>query len=273
MKETLLDLDRLPTLEEMREFFKGNDFSTAFDISEFENFSEDETLVFNYTKKLIDEKWESLSGEMGLKSHSKYYGEDNPLIVLRDNIQNIVANEVLKLTDENYDSTELEKQILKTFDYDFEDTKISADNEKAIDDMLHNAVKTLMDVVQYEEIEKVVRKNIAYEDVDHRQYNNHRAQDFNRKWNHLRAKISVVYTQDIDEHKETSIDRNMEIKTEKKIIQEKFFSMISEEDKKLLFLKMDGLTQKQIAEKLGLKSQSAVAKRLQKIKEIFQNIA
>ncbi len=273
MKETLLDLDRLPTLEEMREFFKGNDFSTAFDSSEFENFSEDETLVFNYTKKLIDEKWESLSGGMGLKSHSKYYGEDNPLIVLRDNIQNIVANEVLKLTDENYDSTELEKQILKTFDYDFEDTEISAANEKTIDDMFTNAVKTLMDVMQYEEIEKVVRKNIAYEDVDHRQYNNHRAQDFNRKWNHLRAKISVVSVHDIDENKETSIDKNMEIKTENKTIQEKFFSMISEEDKKLLFLKMEGMKQKQIAEELGLKSQSAVAKRLQKIKEIFQNIA
>lgn len=39
-------------------------------------------LDLEYAKKILDEHFESLSHEMGLKSHSSCYGKDNPLIAI-----------------------------------------------------------------------------------------------------------------------------------------------------------------------------------------------
>ena len=45
---------------------------------------------------------------------------------------------------------------------------------------------------------------------------------------------------------------------------EKYFSQLSEKDKKILTLKYNGYTQKEIARKLGYKTHSAVGKRINK---------
>ena len=54
---------------------------------------------------------------------------------------------------------------------------------------------------------------------------------------------------------------------------DEFWTSITEADQNLLRMKMDGLTQKEIAAELGYKTHSAVTKRLQKLKEIFNNCA
>lgn len=48
----------------------------------------------------MDEHFEPLSREMGLKSDNGYFGKDNPLIAMRDNLENLVATGVMKLSDE-----------------------------------------------------------------------------------------------------------------------------------------------------------------------------
>ena len=97
-KKTLLDLDRVPTLDELRAFFRENDFSAAayMDI-DYEKLDAGTVEALEYIKSMMDEKWEPLSHEMGLKASSCYYGKDNPLIAMRDNMENLVASGVLKL--------------------------------------------------------------------------------------------------------------------------------------------------------------------------------
>jgi DNA-binding CsgD family transcriptional regulator len=50
-----------------------------------------------------------------------------------------------------------------------------------------------------------------------------------------------------------------------------FWDSISEDDRILLKMRMSGKTQQEIADALGYKSHSAVTKRLQKLKVIFEN--
>ena len=52
------------------------------------------------------------------------------------------------------------------------------------DNMLSNAVSTLMQTMYYEKVAKVIAENPAYEDFVHGKPNNFRAKDFDRKWNH-----------------------------------------------------------------------------------------
>jgi TusA-related sulfurtransferase len=149
-KKTLLDLDRVPTLDELRAYFREeNDFSAAAYIDmDYDKLDSESVEMLEHIKGLMDEKWEPLSREMGLKSDSAYYGKDNPLIAMRDNMENLVAGGVMKLITEKPD---LVNEILATFMDD-------PDVEKHADDFLNNAVKTAMQVMNYEETAQLFRR-------------------------------------------------------------------------------------------------------------------
>ena len=58
-----------------------------------------------------------------------------------------------------------------------------------------------------------------------------------------------------------------------KLTEETFWSSLSEDDKIILLMKMDGKTQQEIADHLGYKNHSAVTKRIKKLKELFLECA
>ncbi len=279
-KETLLDLDRVPTLEELREFFRKNDWSTAtYKEIDYDKMDADEIENMEYIKGLMDEHFEPLAREMGLKSHSGYYGNENPLVAMRDNTENLVATGVLKLIEEQPEKVD---QILSHFFTD-EAMENPEQFEKNVDNFLHNAIETTMKTLQFEEIAGVLNKSPAYEDFNHDKNNNLRAADFDRKWNHTRAAVKTTSLEELQEKCYENSDKSEEIfadvmldipeEVEAKTNAELFWNEISDEDKSLLQMKMDGLTQKEIAEKLGYKTHSAIGKRLQKLKDKFMEIS
>lgn len=275
MKKTLLDLDRVPTLEELRSFFRENDFSSAAYIDmNYDKLDGDTVEFLEHTKSLMDEHWEPLSREMGLKSASAYYGKDNPLIALRDSMESLTAGGVLKLLDE-----QLERATEILAQFDLTDPEI----DRKADDFLHNAVETLMQVTDYETMVEVVQEERTHEDFAHGRSQNFRAQDFDRKWDHTRAKVKVDSLDELQDaanedgksvlFQTPDLQIDIEAEAVANITQENFWGSISEEDKKLLQMRMQGLTQKEIAHRLGYKTHSAVTKRLQKLKALFEQCA
>ena len=267
-KRTLLDLNRNPTLEELRAFFKENDWSAAayMDV-DYDKLPDDTVAFLEYAKGMLDEHFEPLSRKMGLKSHSGYYGKENPLIALRDNFENLVSTGVLKLIEEQPDKAE---EILMQFMDD------NGEFDGDADTLLHNAVETAMKTMSYEETAKVIQGTPTYEDFNHSKKNNYRAKDFDRKLNHTRTKLDVVSMTDLED--EDNAKKGIpDTRTDTagtaiaNMRQDAFWSAISEDDKNLLRLRMNGKTQDEIAKELGYKTHSAVTKRLQKLKEIFEN--
>lgn len=269
-KKTLLDLNRNPTLEELRAFFKENDWSAAAYMDVDYNKLPDDTVDFlEYAKGMLDDHWEPLSHEMGLKSHSSYYGKDNPLIAMRDNFENLVSTGVLKLLEEQPEKAE---EILADFMDDNGEFGGDADR------LLHNAVETAMKTMSYEEAAKVIQGTPTREDFNRNKKNNYRAADFDRKWDHTRAKVKTVSMTELENdgnayEKITDPQTDVTGEALANIKQDAFWSAISEDDKKLLRLRMGGQTHIEIAKELGYKTHSAVTKRLQKLKEIFENCA
>ena len=145
------------------------------------------------------------------------------------------------------------------------------------DNMLSNAVSTLMQTMYYEEVAKIIAENPAYEDFAHGKPNNFRAKDFERRWNHTRAAIKVdsldeLQTNDAGEVIELNIsDVTSDVfeQVSSKLTEETFWSKLSEDDKIILLMRMDGKTQQEIADHLGYKNHSAVTKRIKKLKELF----
>ena len=156
--------------------------AAAYIDMDYDKLDSESVKKLEHIKDLMDEKWAPLSREMGLKSDSSYYGKDNPLIAMRENMENPAAGGVMKLLTEKPD---LANEILASFMDD-------PDVEKHADDFLNNAVKTVMRVMDYEEMAQAVQENTAFEDFNHNKYNNYRSKDFNRKWNHTRSKIEIV---------------------------------------------------------------------------------
>ena len=271
-KKTLLDLNRVPTLDELRAYFKENDFSAATYIDiDYDKMDAESVEALEYIKGLVEEKWEPLSREMGLKSDSSYYGKENPLIAMRDNMENLVAGGVMKLLNEK---PEMVAEILDHFSQD-------PDVEKHADAFLNNAVKTMMEVMNYEELAQVVQNNAAYEDFNHDKFNNYRSKDFDRKWNHTRSKIETVSLNEMeavvnDEGGSAPmqvVDKSVNVEDEviANLTGNNFWESISEDDRMLLRMRMSDKTQQEIADALGYKTHSAVTKRLQKLKDVFEN--
>lgn len=266
MNKPPVDLDRIPTLEELRAFFKENDWSAAAYIDlDYDRLPTETVAFLEHSKSLLDEHWEPLACEMGLKSKSSCYGEDNPLIAMRDSFQDLVSAGTYKLLEEQ---PEKATEILSDFIDDNGNFTVDAD------DFLHNAVETAMKVMDYEESAKVIKSIPTYEDFNHRKKNNYRVTDFDRKWNHERAEIEVVSLEELEnESSETAVTADVTDEVLANIKKDNFWASISDNDRNLLNMRINGFTQEEIAKELGYKSHSAVTKRLQKLKKVFENCA
>ncbi len=272
-KDWLLNLDRTPTLEELQEHFRENDFSAAAirDI-DYDTMSGDEAELLEHIKSLMDEPWETNSQAMGLSSAGNY-GKDNPLIAMRDNLKNLTSTAVLQLLTEKQDTTQ---KILDQFDFS------DPDIEQKADAFLHNAIGTTMRVMDYPRLVQVMKKIPAHEDFNHANPNNRPRIDFQCKWDHSRSSTSVISLEGLESAadgsggplhspvKDTSVDVEEQAFSDLKV--REFWASLNEEEQKLLQLKMDGLTAQEIADALGLKTHSAVVKRLQKLKKKFEDM-
>ena len=103
--------------------------------------------------------------------------------------------------------------------------------------------------------------------------------DYYRKWNHTRAKTTSVSLEQMREAEDKGAFEVAEprgsfengLLSEMKIAE--FAKTLSPRDRQILELKMQGLTDQEIAEKVGFQNHSAVVKRKQQIARRFQEYA
>lgn len=256
---TLIDMDAVPTMDELREFFKTHDFSTLQIYGEGELDHEDNAEIAGVAA-IFNEKWDELAREKGLRGHISCYDKnENPLMLLRNGTSQIVSEAVYKLINENPDGV---AQIIEQFSLAFGNT------EKA-DELLSKSMDTVMDAMQFGELASIVQSEPTHEDFSHKQQN-FPAADFDRKWNHSRAKVVVESVDEIDEQTAYAEDVSEIVFANEKFTS--FWGDLSEDDKTILMYAMNGMTQAEIAEKMGFKTHSAVGKRLAKLKKKFLEI-
>ena len=122
----------------------------------------------------------------------------------------------------------------------------------------------------------------AAEDFNNSVTNNFDRLDYLKKWYHHRTKVGAMLELDdiierslVDKHAQTAygmVDRELApVETDSQICQHILNAFIQSledsTDREILYLRADGLTQKEIAQRLGYKNHSAVGKRLSKLQE------
>ena len=124
----------------------------------------------------------------------------------------------------------------------------------------------------------------AHEDFDEKAWNNYDKIDFERKWNHLRTQTGAILELD-EEMERTAQDPRAQMPffainnglnaafTGEEISLQLFNAFIQSvedsTDREILYLSANGLTQQEIAQRLGYKTHSAVTKRLNKLRKRF----
>ena len=134
----------------------------------------------------------------------------------------------------------------------------------------------LMQVESVPDILGVSKEIGAHEDFATTANTNFDKVDFKRQWDHTRTRVgemeSLNQMEDL-EHKTPELatefsDEDPQAHLEMVETIKEFYAFLGDEtDVKIFKLKANGYTQKQIAERLGFKTHSAVGKRLKKIEE------
>ena len=255
--QTLLEMNRLPTMEELKEFFKKNDWSAA-QISDPAKRTPEEQAEILYAAKLMDEKFEELAQKKGRKSSKICYSKDNPLIALQDSTEDLVASAVVKIANDD----ELAESILSQFD--FSDPDI---NEKA-DRMFHNAVDTMLDVMEYDKLAELFHENSSDEDFNKNLETNFRHKDHIRRWEHTDAKVKVALAPNPGANMQ-SRSPSVEDQAISNVMLERFTLSLNPTDRKIFNRLQLGYTQDEVAKELGFKDNGAVSKRYNNIKKKY----
>ena len=258
LDKTLLDLDRTPTTDELKDFFHKHDWSAA-QISDPEKRTSEQRAEINAVKEYLDPVFDQVSQEMGLKTKSGYlHQKDNPLMAMKNNVEDLISDGVVSIINE----PETANAILEQFD--LEDEQL----EGKSDGFLHNAVKTMLTVIDYENLVKTIFAHSDDLDFSESESVNFRKMDNDRRWNHTDAKTEVVF---ISDYSELAAMPDPDSDVERIVIQreiaKKFIDGLNDSDRRILELTAQGRTQSEIAYALRYANNSSVSKRLKKMKQ------
>lgn len=258
------------TLEELQEHFKLKRISQGFIPKvDFNKVSDENIEVYSAVNKTLNSAWNPLSREMGLKISHQNYSEDNPLMAMRDGLGNMLGEKGIEMLDnknENNDFWNMINQLCTVID-----------TEEKAQELLNNTVEMAIQTMEYSKIAEIIQQNPTHEDYNPKNNNNLPAKDFEKRYNHTRTNTKMVSLEQMQDVENTSgevainamidTNKNLAEEVETNISKYNFWTSLSEQDKQILELKMQGKTQKEIAEELGYKTHSAIGKRLQILKE------
>lgn len=250
------------TIDFLRKCFHENDFSTI-PVKDPLEYDEAELKLYNRILTIVNMEWKKISKELGLNHPQSCYSNDHPTELLRERVQKIIADNVIKLVRndkalENVTDTFVIPILL---------------NDETGDEQFHNMVKALMKAVDVETLAEVSKKFSCDEDFSTCQTLNYPRKDHERKWNHSRSKTKAISLDEIAEKYEDDIPdyTNIEMSIEANFKIEYLRSKISEQDNKILGLLLQQHTQSEIAEKIGI-AQSTVSKKQKKFQKILSEM-
>ena len=138
-----------------------------------------------------------------------------------------------------------------------------------VQEVMSDIVPAVMEKYNMREIIKIVNQARCVEDFDGR-YSQVKI-DFHRKWYHTRAKMKTVSLEGLYELEENPIvdiaDERIDVVESvcADVSVEEFMKLLKPKDMQILQMRLEGATLKEVADKLGYKTHSAVQKRIKNL--------
>lgn len=287
---TLIDKEGSPSAEELKEYFQRNDYTAFKPTYNPSRASQAQLKLYMKAKCFFKDKWLSVQKSMGGKGSLRNFSANYPLQVLEKADEDLIAGTVGdillddELTTQVIDSffemmegplssgfTSYAASVGKTPD-DLTDEEIRVVVGKIADLFLEQMMGLMMQSQSVPEILGVVKKNGAHEDFNLSVTENRDKIDFDRKWDHLRTKLGKPLSLDeLATSNPSALENGRSMfdssDDEYEVLENQFLDSLNGADREIYLMRKQGLTQKEIAERLGYKSHSAVTKRMEKMKK------
>ena len=251
------------TLDKLREHFHENDFSTL-PVKDPSEYNEKELKLYNRVLKLFNAEWKSISKSFGLTHPQDCYSKDYPPELIRDRVQRIIADNVVKL---RYNKKAFWRVLWKFIIPRI--FKGSKGNKE-----LHNTTTALMLTLDIKGLAETAKEFSCDEDFNKNKALNYPKMDHDKKWNHTRAKIKVESLDELAERSPTGEPpqipdtTNIEATADVHILIKDLWDSSTEQERKIITLLSKNYTQSEIAQKLGI-SQSTVSRKISKFKKFL----
>ena len=248
------------TLDKLREYFHNNDFSTL-PVRDTSEYNEKELKLYNRVLKLVNAEWKSISKSLGLTHPQDCYSKDYPPELIRDRVQRIIADNIVKLCGN--------KRTFWNMLWHFIVPMFL--KEKNGDEALHNTTNALMLTLDIEGLSKSSKKFSCDEDFNLNKSINYPRMDHIKKWKHTRAKMKVESLDEISERSPNGEppqipDKvNVETAADIHILIENLIDSSSEQEREIIGLLSEGYTQSEIAERLSV-SKRTISHKIKKFK-------
>ncbi len=240
-------------------------------------------------KDVFADMWRIKIKELCNIGSMRNYSSDNPLSILQgSDIKNFLLPEMSFFNDPNSDPEKLaafldaERDTIKTIISEYAEYINKPEDELtfaeikyclgiAVEDYLYRKLEEHMKEQNIAEIVKIVRENATAEDFDNTVMENHDKIDFERKWHHTRTKVGTSLSLEDLTASGIEIEDTASSGDSDKMLQAFVESLEDRQDRDLVEYLLRGYTQEKIARCLNLTSQGAVSKRINKLREKFED--
>ena len=290
---SLLNKDGPITIEDLKEQFHFNDFSTMSSGYNKKKESDEHNDLFKKIVRHFKIAWRRQMKEMTGKYMSNF-SDLSPVGCMEKSESELIAGLFVNFAedDEKLDQlfeiginvlrksieAELEKlaQAQEKTAEELTDEEFKAVLDQLADLFLNKMMHILLEVQEADEWMRLTRAMPAEEDFNKYIKENRDYFDFRRQWYHLQTKIGAMLSlEDVSEDAYTDPDLLYVIPDPKqRAIDDEIFDLLVQQfceslnddiDSQIVYMTIEGLTQKDMAERLGFRTHSAVSKRLKKL--------
>ena len=281
-------------LSELQAFFQSNDFTANMTLNRECNLKGEQAEIFVRIKKIFGEYWLGNLRSLGVNRKMKNFSKDYPVNFLENADADYFSEEISKI----YTNPEMLNECIDRFFEMYEEPvmvgldcyakSVSKEIDDLTDDEIHTVVEKVAGVIDETLIETVMQGQqvseifgISKKIPQHEDFSEQLNQDkinFYNKWTHCKTKLGApLLFSELSEDETTDIEgakmffaNDPEEERRYIFLRDEFSKTLNNTDKEIYYLSEKGITQKEIAKRLGYKTHSAVSKRMKIMNKHFK---
>ena len=281
-------------LDELQSFFQNNDFTANMTLNRECYLKGEQAEIFVRIKKIFGEYWLGNLRPLGVNRKMKNFSKDYPVNFLENADADYFSEEISKI----YANPEmLNRNIDRFFEMYEEPVMLGLDCYaksvgKEADDLtdveIHTVVEKVAGVIDETLIETVMQGQqvpaifgISRKVPQHEDFTEKLSQDkinFYNKWTHANTKLGApLLFSELSDDEATNIEgakmffaNDPEEERRYIFLRDEFAKTLNGTDREIYYLLEKGITQKEIAKRLGYKTHSAVSKRMKIMNKDFK---
>lgn len=281
-------------LTELQSFFQKNDFTANMTLDREYDFSAERSEIFVRAKRIFGDYWLGNLRPLGVNRKMKNFSKDYPVNFLENADADYFSEEISKI----YANPEMLNRNIDRFFEMYEEPvmlgldcyakSVNKEIDDLTDDEIHTVVEKIAGVIDETLIETVMQGQqvpaifgVSKKLPQHEDFSEQLNQDkinFYNKWTHCKTKLGApLFFSELSEEETTNIEgvknffANNPAEEQRYIfLRDEFAKTLNSTDKEIYYLSEKGLTQKEIADRLGYKTHSAVSKRMKTMNKDFK---